>query len=226
MRGQQAALCRASHALRWRPKFGLPPFLYDLKANKKTVELQDYPTGERAGEFMQTALAFSPDGAHIVSCQPIRPFRLQLHATDTGKLVKSLPLDSPAGALRFAPDGKRLAAHCWNGEVLILEPDLSKQTRKFRVRMHEGDPKCMPNGLAFAGNGHLAVVSSSHKVELFGTKAWKSIHSFTDEKTPANCVAASPDGKRLAVGYGQAMVTAGEIRVFEVATGKLLAKVP
>jgi WD40 repeat protein len=166
---------------------------------------------------------------------------MQLHAADTGKLVRSLKLNSPAGALAFSPNGKMLAALCWNGDVLILEPDLPKQLHKFAVQGHNPDRSGpMPDGVAFAGNEHLAVVSgsatlrardrnerpvvvaSSSKVELFDTKAWKLIRTFTAEDNQIKCVAASPDGKLLAVGCGRTNFLPGKIRVFEVQSGKLV----
>ena len=98
----------------------------------------------------------------------------------------------------------------------------------------------MPDGVAFAGNEHLAVVSgsttvgkrnlndrlgvlrSSSKVELFDTKKWKTIRTFPAEDNQINCVAGSPDGKLLAVGCGRTNFLPGKIRVFEVQTGKLV----
>ena len=220
-----------------------PAFVFDLKANKRTVELRDYPKGINADYFMKTVLAFTPDDAYIVSCQPCEPFQLQLHASDTGKLVRSIKLESPTGSVKFSPDGKMLAALCWNGDVLILAPDLSKQIHKFRVAPHNADRGRVPDGIAFVGDEHLAVVSgitrvlkrdasarvevlsSSSKVELFDTEAWKTVHTFASEKNQINCVAGSPDGKLLAVGYGWTNFLPGKIRVFEVKIGKRVAEI-
>ncbi len=98
----------------------------------------------------------------------------------------------------------------------------------------------MPDGVAFAGNEHLAIVSgsttvgarhknerpgvlaSSSKVELFDTKEWKTIRTFNAEDNQINCVAGSSDGKLLAVGYGRTNLWPSKIRVFEVSTGKLV----
>jgi WD40 repeat protein len=185
---------------------------------------------------MKTVLAFTPDGTHIVSCVPCRPFRLQLHAAGTGKLVKAIKLDSPAGALTFSPDGKLLAVHCWDGEVLILAPDLAKHIHALKVQQPPKHVARMPvgGGVAFAGNGHLAVVSGSLQVELFDTSEWKQVRTFgrqKDEKINGvvadhviNSIAASPDGRWLAAGYGRTNNAPGKIRVFEVRTGNTVVE--
>ena len=115
----------------------LPPaFVFDLKAGKKTVELQDFPVGLPSQDdyFVRTLLEFTPDGKHIASSHPCTPYQIQLHAADTGKLVNSMKLKSAVGAIQFSPNGKLLAAVCRDGAVLILQPDLSKQIRALQVQ--------------------------------------------------------------------------------------------
>jgi WD40 repeat protein len=204
---------------------GMAPaaFLFDVKAGKKMVELQDFPTVARAEYFMKTVLEFTPDGKHIASCHPCKPYQVQLHASDTGKLVKSFKLDSPAGALRFSPNGKMLAALCWGGTLLILEPDLSKQilskqVHTFTVEKYGG----FADAVAFVGDGHLAVLSSDTAVELLDTKEWKSVRTFEEKKNRVNCLAGSPDGKLLATGFGVTGHSPGFVRVWEVDSGKLV----
>jgi WD40 repeat protein len=194
-----------------------------LKAGKKTVELQDFPT--RAGDdyFMETVLEFTPNGKHIVSCQPCKPYQLLLHDSNTGKLVESLKLDSPAQNLAFSPDRKMLAALCWDGTLLILEPDLSKQILAKQIFAFNVEKYgWFPHAVAFVGNGHLAVLSSDTKIELLDTKEWKSRRAFGEPKNRLNCLAGSPDGKLLAAGFGRTGLLPGFVRVWEADTGKLV----
>src|ERR1043166_5879438 len=83
---------------------GTPAFVFDLKAEKKTIDLQDYPTQRLApDDFAGPVLEYAPDGKHIASSYPCAPFQIQLYAASTGKLVKSMKVKSPVGAMRFTP---------------------------------------------------------------------------------------------------------------------------
>jgi WD40 repeat protein len=194
-----------------------PAFVFDLSAGKKTVELQDFPTARR-DVASPTSLAFTPDDNHIVSCHACKPYQLQLHASDTGKLVNVLKLESPAGNLRFSHDGKLLAALCLDGTLLVLEPNLSKRIHVLKVL----GKKESPHLFAFIGKGHLAVPSGAGKIELFDTKEWKSVRTFENKDDPVNCVAASPDGKLIAAGFGATGQSPGFVRIWDVATGNLV----
>jgi WD40 repeat protein len=201
-----------------------PPFVFDLKAGKKTVDLQDYPTGKAApGDFIGPALEFTPDGKQIASFQPSTPYHLQLHDADTGKLVKALKIESAVGVIRFSPNGKLLAAICQDGTLLILQPDLSgqifsTQVERFAFEKYGG----FPRAIAFVGDGHLAVLASYSTIELFDTKEWKSIRTFAEKTDRVNCVAASPDGKLLAAGFGLTGRSPGFVRIWNTENGELV----
>ncbi len=190
----------------------LPPIVFDVKVGKKTVELQHFPIkGKREAA---TVMEFSPAGNYIVSCHGVKPFQIQLHAADTGKLVRSLPIDSPVGALRFSPDGKALAALCRDGKILFLEPDLTKKSIPIAVAANQSTREC----LAFVGNEYLALFTDTErsKIGLYDLQEWKLRHSFEKKGRWTNCLAGSPDGKLLAAGVP------GSVCIWEADSGKLV----
>jgi hypothetical protein len=220
-------------AVLWNRKAGTsmskePPataFVFDLEAGKITVELEDFPTTGIWEPFAKTIFEFTPDGKQIVSCSPTKPFQIQLHAAETGKLVASTKLDSPATALKYSPNGKTLAALCRDGTVLILATDLSKSVHSLKVAKHrDGWGSQSPQSMVFPSNEILAVVSASQNIEFFETKEWKSVNTITVEKNQVNCIASSPDGKLIAAGLGRQLVYPTKVHVYEIKAGKLIAE--
>jgi WD40 repeat protein len=206
-------------------------FIFDLGKQMKTVEFDDFPSGQHVPPppfddskngftVMNTVLEFTPDGKFVASSHPSKPYKIQLYGADSGKLIRSLNTTSPIGAMRFSPSGKFLAALCWDGQVLIIESDLSRVANKVAVKGYQ----VCPHDLAFGGNNWLAVISGSNKVEIFGTKEWKSTGPFDWEGKKINCVAASPDGELLVMGFGEGSRVPGKVRVLEIKTGKLIAE--
>ncbi len=219
-------LC-AVHWKRYGERQPSPPaFVFDLEAGKTTIELEDFPTiGKREEYFTKTVLEFTPDGKQIVSCHPCKPYQIRLHAADTGKLSASMKLDSPATALKYSPNGKLLAALCFDGTVVILAPDLSKSVHNLRVeKQKEGGGYQSPLSMVFPDNESLAVISDSRKIELFGTNDWKPIRTLSVEKNQINCLASSPDGKLIVAGLGRQNMYPTKVHVYEVKTGKLVAE--
>jgi hypothetical protein len=215
----------AVHVKRVGAKVGwLPPVIYDITAGKKKAELESFPSNDHQPPqqgVMQTVLKFSPDSTQIVSCHPCRPYQLQCHEVESGKLLKSLPTKSPVGALSFSPDGKILAALCWDGQVLIVEPDLSKTLNTLHVEGYQ----VFPGEIAFVGNDRLAVVSAYRQIILYDTKDWKQARVFEGElaeNNRVNCLAATRDGKYLAAGHGVSGHAPGFVRIWEVASGKIV----
>lgn len=198
-------------------------YVVDLGTGKKTVELEDFPTAPREEHFTKTVLEFARDGKHIVSCHPCRPFQLQVHAADTGKLTASMNLDSPATALKYSPNGKMLAALCLDGTVLILATDLSKSVESLKVEKHQNGYQS-PQSVVFPNNETLAVINGSNKIEFFDTKNWKSIRTVSVIRNQVNCIASSPNGELVAAGLGRYCTYPTQVRVYEVKSGKLVAE--
>jgi hypothetical protein len=203
-----------------------PAFIFDVDQGKKTVELEDFPTAKREEYFTRTVLEFTPDGKQIVSCHPCKPYQLQLHASDTGKLVASMKLEAPATALKFLPSGEMLAALCLDGTVLIFAKDLSKSVHTLKVEKREDTIGFRsPHSVVFPDNENMAVISGPSKIEFFDTKDWKSFRTITVEKNQVNCIASSPDGKLVAAGLGRYCTYPTKVRVYEVKTGNLVTEI-
>jgi len=200
-----------------------PPFVFNLKTGKKMVELQEFPQRNHQppppyGEntVMHSLLEFVPNGSHIISFEPSQPYHILRHASDSGKLVNSLPIDSPAGAMCFSPNEKMLATLCWNGDVLIVAPDLSTIAHRLKVKGYQ----VFPRSIAFVGNDYLAVQSRGNKIEIFNTSDWSLAHTFQPE-SKVTCIAGSPAGSLLAIGFDEKNPCPGLVRVFDVKKGKI-----
>src|SRR5205823_1400568 len=116
----------------------------------------------------------------------------------------------------------------------ILAPDLSRRIHALKVEEPLERTGRIPEGVAFAGNEHLAVVAGSFEVVVFDTREWKAVRKFGLQENKVvngvvrdhviNSIAASPDGQWLAAGYGRSNNSPGKIRIFEVKTGKTVAE--
>ena len=123
--------------------------------------------------------------------------------------------------------------------MLILQPDLSAEIKSKKVEaftFEKHGRTRLPHALAFIGDGHLAAVASENTIDLLDTKEWKTVRTFEGPKdvtktfkgktgavkAHVNCVAATPDGKLLAAGYGETAWFPGSVRIWEADTGKLV----
>ena len=98
--------------------------LWDLESGTKRHQLP-----RPAARGMRHNLVFSPDGRFLAAPNG-REGEVLLWETDSGALVRTLPgAGSSVFALTFAPDGKRLAAGCLDGQVRLfdLETGVAKE---------------------------------------------------------------------------------------------------
>ena len=154
---------------------------------------------------LTAALAFTADGAHLVSTGGDDYVRVWEVATR--REVASRKARNRSRALALAPDGRGLAfAHGYGGLVL-LDPLANKKLGKPReLAAHNGQVV----GVAYSPTGErIASVGNDRRLCLW-SPAGESVREFV---TPdwLTCVAFAPDGQTVAAGDSQ-----GRIFVYDV----------
>jgi RNA polymerase sigma factor (sigma-70 family) len=183
-------------------------------------ERHEFPSP--GGDVM--GVAFSPDGKRLAFAG-LEGLAV-LADVESGKALAEIKTDlSDLQALAFSPDGKVLAAGGGSkkgGRVVFLDPTGGKPQSGI-------DLPDTVTCVAFSPDGRLAAVTGADKsVRLFDVPSGKEVRSFAGHADAVFSAAFSPDGKLLATGGGPSEVkakpAAGELRVWEVATGKEVAK--
>jgi WD40 repeat protein len=209
---------------------GLHVFIFDLKADKKTVELQGFPKKGLKAERMLAA--FNGDNKHVVTLLD-REFRL--HCADTGKLLNTMLVDSQVHAMALSANGKNLVAFCADGQILLMESNLSKKENPLKLDAYKFslDSITLPS-IAFVGNDYIAIFlprainadgqMEGGEIKLYDTKEWKLRHTFAKKHSWTRCIAGSLDGRWLAAGFGIDGSVPGSVCIWEAATGKLVTE--
>jgi WD40 repeat protein/serine/threonine protein kinase len=147
------------------------------------------------------ALAFSPDGASLVSGDEgggIRFWNALTRRED-----RQLALDAGVRVIAFSPDATRLAVAAgrsvrfWNPVTLQQE---GKQLQ------HQGPLEDM----AFSPDGHLLVTAWDDQISIWNVAARHQTKVFAPERArvaEAEAIAFSPDNQTLAVGLGSGKIS-------------------
>jgi predicted dehydrogenase/sugar lactone lactonase YvrE len=164
-----------------------------------------------------TSLAFLKDGRHVCVGTYEQLVLRDARGTDE---AKTLPL--PAGyvkSLALSPDGKLIAAGHYQALTLI---DPAAWSVKRDVGSHSG----YVTGVAFSPDGkRVASACEDGQGRIWSMADGKAVHALGGAAAmPMLAIAFSPDGKRLATAAGdETRVTlAGEVKVWDAATGKEL----
>ena len=160
------------------------------------------------------AIAFSPDGNHLVVASGIGIWiydvetrrELALLSTDEVRLIRSVA---------YSPDGTILAAGTGNGVVQLWEVNRGRLLAPLRL------PTSCWHGvdaLAFSPDGRIVASGSRDEIQLWDVENQRHLKTLQGHKGQIFSVAFSLDGKTLASGAEDAA-----IKLWEVATGKDLA---
>jgi RNA polymerase sigma factor (sigma-70 family) len=181
-----------------------PIILWDPTSGKQIRRFSGPKEGARS-------LALSPDGRTVASNGN---GEVQLWEMDTGKLIRSLTgQKKPVRALAFSPDSKLLASGSEDSSVWVWET----ATGKVRHRLPD-DPKELQKlrdgsvrALVFSPDGKTLVVGAGdHSLRFWDVATGKKLREMPGVGSVTHtslhdggiqCIAFSPDGRRLAFGH-------------------------
>jgi WD40 repeat protein len=185
--------------------------LWDVPRHRQAVAVLAGHTGK------VNAVALTRDGKLLASAGNDTTARLWDVAT--GKTRTVLPHSQPVRAVAFSPDGQTLATG--SSELVGGKPagiiclwETATGRKRATLRGHIDPVTCLafsPDGktLAAAGEGLLkpgpkggAPIVKKGRVRLWDVATRRERTSITQNLGGITCLAFSPDGKRLAVGFG------------------------
>ena len=184
------------------------------------IELWDARTVERMHLFdlagaPVSMIAFSPDGRHVAAAcgGACTAGGASLWRVDSGEPVTTVgdPGEAVATA-RFSPDGARILTVSMRGRVAVWEVEGGGRLHAFAARVQHAFSRA--GGVFGAGGTRVGVGVG----QIFEAATGRPIAA-EGRPRPTTAIAASPDGRLLAVG-----VPLGDVHLEEFATGKHLVR--
>ncbi len=160
--------------------------------------------------------AFSPDGKRFAWVGTNNDHSVYIHNFPGGSKGLGQPGQNrnQGSAVCFSPDGKILASSLWRGEVFLWNPETGKQIKTLNPELKE------ISAMVFSPDGQfLACAGRKNDFALLDPGTGKIIRKWQHAGKSYPSMAFSPDGKVLATACSK------EVKLWEVATGKLIREV-
>ncbi|MFZ3266266.1 MAG: bifunctional YncE family protein/alkaline phosphatase family protein [Terriglobales bacterium] len=203
-------------------------FVYAWKDGALTLEnkfeLAKAKTTEGTGTSYPAGLAFSPNGKFVYVAENVGD-RLAVMNAATGEITQRFSTDHYPYGVALTGDGQVFVS-AWGGSTVSQFRVLADGTLAYLGRIEVGRH---PSALAVRGTRLYVTLAGSDRVAIVDTKLHKVARYLQDaapgappEGSTPNALAFSFDGTRLLV----AEADNNAVAVFDVATGKLLGRVP
>ncbi len=203
-------------------------FVYGWKQGAATLEnkfeLAKAKTADNTGTSYPAGLTFSPNGKFVYVAENVGD-RLAVINAATGEIAQRFSTDHYPYGVALTADGQVFVS-AWGGSTVSQFRVLRDGTLAYLGRIEVG---LHPSALVARGTRLYVTLAGSDRVAIVDTKQRKVARYLHDaapgapsEGSTPNAVAFSSDGARLLV----AEADNNAVAFFEVATGKLLGRVP
>lgn len=161
-----------------------------------------------------TRIAFNP-ASQALAVADTGGF-LSIWETSSGKRLQRIPLNSPAQAVAYRNDGRRLAAGTSKGTITLLDP-LSLASEQ--VKLHN---KAITHIAYHPVSNEVLSGSQDNKLLVWDSTSKKILHTLKFSNYTPWDFAISPDNKTLAVLWSTAGQIVHEIRLYNTTNYKLI----
>jgi WD40 repeat protein/tetratricopeptide (TPR) repeat protein len=199
--GKQAKPCEAKV---WDARTGM--FLFDLKGHLPQVTGLNTPV---------VSMAFSPDSKRIVTAGGDSTTRVWDAGTGALQLELKAKPEEDVMCAAFSPDGTQITTGHWLGIVKVWDARTGKALHDWQAHSSQ------VTRVAFSPDGtriHTTGGDEGNVVKVWDAKTKTLLLDAKGMKVSGNnCIAFSPDGKRIVAGRSD-----GTARVIDPTTGKVL----
>ncbi len=224
--GKELLSKKAHEGQMFRTAFSPDGLLIGTTGRDNVAKLWDAKTGEerlvfRGHDKPVTGIVFSGDGHRVATSSytalseaPYVLGTIKIWDAKSGEVIATLTGgEKPISMIRFSPDGKRVVASTWHGQVDVWETDKPERTTSLKVP--EEDLYTALNCVDFSPDGekivagskdHTARVWDAISGELLGTMkhdGWVTATTF------------SPDGRRIVTGSHDNLVRLWDLTTFK-----------
>jgi WD40 repeat protein len=181
----------------------------------KEVHLFDAETGELLAtlsghEWFIDAVAFSPDGARVVSGGGLRDPTVRIWDAGSGQLLTTLEgHKNTVDAVEFSPDGTRIVSGSWDGTVRMWDPASGESISVWQIG-HQ------VRSVAFSPDGTRVVVGAcDNTASIWEADSGSLLITLRGHDRCVNSAAFDPGGTRIVTASNDKTV-----RLWDSATGR------